>query len=205
MPADQLIASLARTRPVTYTIAGDVSDDCRDAFVLKHWTEPVEILVVRPRSASYITFSKYVNNELTVRITTTVAILRDRLIVPDAVLVWSRLNLFNSRAPGAEPTHLIVRDEKVFVQPNRGGSDARARNGSRSRGSDAREDARAHARERAHAPAPAHPREHAPARARTHTRTRPRRAGALLDAYAPALRPVLDRLADVLRLRARRP
>lgn len=178
MSADTLLAGFARTRPATYTVAGDVSDECRDAFVLKHWTEPIEILVVRPTGANYVTFSKHVNGELTVRITTPISVVNGKVLVPDAVLCWDRLRLFNSRSSEGEITHLIIRNEKVFVQPKRRGSDARGRGSDASRGS---------GDTGAPAPVPARdPATRSPAR---RTRTRP---GSGLRAPGTAPRVIVD-------------
>jgi hypothetical protein len=204
----QLLAALSRTRPVTYNVAGDGNADCRDAVVLRHWTEPIEILVVRPDSAPFITFSKHVNNQLIIRVTTPVELHGSRLHVPDAVLCWATLDRFATTTAGAEPGHLIVRNGKIFSQRRSRGSDARIG------GSDART-SRARTRARAHAPAPAPAR--SPVRAYTRTRTRTR-THACTQVHArdraalrARLRPrrfrlareVLAIVADVLRLRSR--
>lgn len=140
----QLLAALYRTRPVTYHIAGRNTDGCRDAVVLQHWTEPIEILVVRPDSAPFITFSKHVNNQLVIRITTPIEVLGSRLHVPDSTLCWATLERFDTPTAGNEAGHLIVRNGRVFSQRRTRGSDARIG------GSDA-STSRAHARARAHA------------------------------------------------------
>lgn len=194
MSADTLLAGFARTRPVTYTVAGDVSDECRDAFVLKHWTEPVEILVVRPTGANYVTFSKHVNGELTVRITTPISVVNGKLLVPDAVLCWDRLRLFNSRPPNGEITHLIIRNEKVFVQPKHRGSDARGR------GSDARIGEKLARRAPSAAAAP-----RSTSTPRAARRPQPSRTRSPHRLRSPLATMTRAALARVLRLRTRQP
>jgi len=125
MADSKLRSSFARTLPVTYTVAGSVADECRDGFVLKHWTEPIEILVIQPTGAPYVTFSKYVDTELVVRITTPAHTINGKTVVPDAMLCWSKLDRFAARPADGDVPHLIIRDEKVFIQPRRRGSDAR--------------------------------------------------------------------------------
>lgn len=214
MADSKLRSSFARTLPVTYTVAGSVVDECRDGFVLKHWTEPIEILVVQPTGAPYVTFSKYVDTELVVRITTPAHTINGKTVVPDAMLCWSKLDRFATRPADGDVPHLIIRDEKVFIQPRRRGSDARIG------GSDARATAATGAA-RAGAPAPARPpvraRTRVPARvgartrtqvpARVHTRTREADRAAVRARLRPRrfrlAREVLAVVGDVLRVRSR--
>jgi hypothetical protein len=197
----QLLAALSRTRPVTYNVAGDGNADCRDAVVLRHWTEPIEILIVRPDSAPFITFSKHVNNQLIIRVTTPVELHGSRLHVPDAVLCWATLDRFATTTVGAEPGHLIVRNGKIFSQRRSRGSDARIG------GSDARAKAATGAA-RAGAPAPARPPVRAYTRTRTHadTQVHARDRAALRARLRPRrfrlAREVLAIVGDVLRLRS---
>lgn len=154
-----LTLALARTRPVTYYMTNNSRPDCLDAVVFQHWTDPIEILVSRPDSAPFITFAKYVNAQLAIRVTTPAQQIGARVHVPDAVLCWATLERFTVGDADREAGHLIVRDGKIFSQRKTRGSDARPQ---RDGGSDASESggrapARARAPRRA-GPAPRAPR-----------------------------------------------
>lgn len=129
-----LTLALARTRPVTYYMTSDSRPGCLDAVVFQHWTEPIEILVSRPDSAPFITFAKYVNEQLAIRVTTPIQQTGTRVHVPDVVLCWATLDKFTAPDAGPEPGHLIVRNGKIFSQRLKRGSDAGVQ---RKRGSDA--------------------------------------------------------------------
>lgn len=157
MSTDQLLAGISRTRPATYK----VSVDADGRVVLRHWVDSITIVVERPDSAPFVTFTKFVGKDIAIKVTTPAGEFRNRLTIPDATLCWATLERFDRAPAGRDADHLIVRDGKILRQPRSRGSDARAG------GSDARSfagDARAHARTRAAARTPARAPAHPPAR-----------------------------------------
>lgn len=157
MQSNQLLAGISRTRPATYK----ASVDADGRVVLRHWVDPITIVVERPASAPFVTFTKFVGKDAAIKVTTPAGEFRNRLTIPDATLCWATLERFDRAPTDRDADHLIVRDGKILRQPKTRGSDAR-RGGSDARGSAG--DARAHARTRAPARTPARTPARPPAR-----------------------------------------
>lgn len=189
MQSNQLLAGISRTRPATYK----ASVDADGRVVLRHWVDSITIVVERPKSAPFVTFTKFVGKDIAIKVTTPAGEFRNRLTIPDATLCWATLERFDRAPAGRDADHLIVRDGKILRQPRRGGSDARVG------GSDARELARTRARAGAHARTHADPRARTRARSGTHARTRTRASTRTRTRARARVRVALDWLAAVLR------